>query len=168
VVAAPLYAWYHNTHPLNEGRNFYRLSAIELTRQWHQQSEVPLPLVGGDEGLALAAAFYGPDHPLYEQELVCPKNKNELPKAAIISRGWAALCFAEDDACIDRTRRNASRSPRILESEFTVQSALIGFPGAQQRIKGFIIPPVREDMISTLSPDDMIERRCKSARHGDW
>jgi 4-amino-4-deoxy-L-arabinose transferase-like glycosyltransferase len=166
-VAAPLYAWYHNTHPLNEGRNFYRLSAIELTRQWHRQSEVPLPLVGGDEGLALAAAFYGPDHPLYEQELVCPKNKNELPKAAIISRGWAGLCFAEDDACIDRTRRNASRSPRIVESEFTVQSALIGFPGAQQRIKGFIIPPAPEDTISSLSPEDMIERRCKSARHSD-
>jgi len=164
VVVAPLQAWHHNTHPLNEGRNFYRLSALELTRQWHKQLEVPLPLVGGDEGLALAAAFYSADHPLYEQELVCPKKEDLLPSAAAISRGWAGICFADDDGCIDRTMRNAKRSPRVLETEFTVQSALLGIPGAQARIKAFLIPPSVEDVVTSLSPDDLYERRCKSSK----
>jgi len=167
VVVAPLHALYRNTHPLNEGRNFYRLAALELTRQWHAQSDVPLPLVGGDEGLALAAAFYSGDHPLYEQELACAKKKDELP-SAMISRGWAAICFAEDGDCRDRSRLNASRSPRFVESEFTVQSALLGNPGAQQRMKAVIVPPAREDMMTSLSPDDLIERRCKSAKQNNW
>jgi 4-amino-4-deoxy-L-arabinose transferase-like glycosyltransferase len=162
VVIAPLYAYYHNTHPLNEGRNFYRFSAVELTRQWHEQSDVPLPTVGGDEGLALGAAFYSPDHPLYEGELVCPK-KDEMPNATI-SRGWAALCFAENDECVDRMKSNAKRAPRSVETEFTVQSAFIGRPGAQQRIKALIIPPFNEEMIASLSPDDVFGRRCRRAK----
>jgi hypothetical protein len=31
VVVAPIHAFYRNMHPLHEGRNFYRLSAMELT-----------------------------------------------------------------------------------------------------------------------------------------
>lgn len=158
LVVAPLHAYYRNTHPLNEGRNFYRLSVIELTRRWHGQADVPLPIVGGDEGLALAAAFYSPDHPLYEGELVCPQT-DELPKAAI-SRGWAALCFAENDACVDRSRRNAKPFPRVEETEFTVQSTLLGLPGAQQRIKAVMVQPSSEDRITSLSPDDLNGRRC--------
>ena len=75
VVLAPIHAIYRNIHPLNEGRNFYRLSAMELTRLWHQQSDVALPAVGGEEGLAMAMAFYSPDHPLFYQRLVCPEKE---------------------------------------------------------------------------------------------
>lgn len=163
VVAAPLHAYYRNTHPLNEGRNFYRLAAIELTRQWHEQSEAPLPMVGGEEGLALATAFYSPDHPRYEGELVCPK-KDELPKATI-SRGWAGLCFIEDGVCIDRTKVKATRSPRMLETEFTVRSILFGHRGAERRLKAFIIPPAGEEMITSLSADELFASRCRGIRH---
>lgn len=163
VVAAPLHAYYRNTHPLNEGRNFYRQAAIELTRQWHEQSEAPLPMAGGEEGLALAAAFYSPDHPRYEGELVCPK-KEPLP-GTTISRGWAGLCFVEDEICIDRTKVKASRSPRIVEAEFTAQSTLFGKPGAERRIKAFIIPPANEEMIASLSPADLFTSRCRGIRH---
>ncbi|WP_298254061.1 glycosyltransferase family 39 protein [Bradyrhizobium sp.] len=162
-VAAPVHAFYRNTHPLNEGRNFYRLAAKELTRQWHQESDVPLPIVGGDEGLALATAFYSPDHPVYEGELVCPK-KDELPKSKI-SRGWAALCFALDEGCISRTRVKASRAPRTVESEFTAQSSLIGHPGAEQRFKAFIIPPSTVDLVTSLSSEDLAVSRCKRGKH---
>jgi hypothetical protein len=162
-VVAPVHAYYRNTHPLNEGRNFYRLAAIELTLQWHKETEIPLPIVGGDEALALATAFYSPDHPFYEGELVCPK-KDGLPKATV-SRGWAALCFAENDVCIRQTKVKAARAPRIVETEFTAQSALMGHLGAQQRFRAFIIPPSREDLIKPLSPDDLDAIRCKSGKH---
>jgi len=159
LIVAPVHALYRNTHPLNEGRNFYRLSALELTRLWHDNLDVPLPIIGGDEGLALATAFYSPDHPLYEVELVCPTT-DEFPKAAI-DRGWAALCFAGDGACLDRMARTVSQAPRIVETEFTVQSALVGLPGAEQRVKAFIIPPSGEAAMPPISAEDLKERRCK-------
>jgi 4-amino-4-deoxy-L-arabinose transferase-like glycosyltransferase len=165
-VQAPLHAYYRNTHPLNEGRNFYRLSAVELTRLWHRELDIPLSTIGGDEGLALAAAFYSPDHPVFETELVCPKT-HELPKATM-SRGWASLFFVEDDGCIDRTRRNTARSPRTVETVFTVQTTLMGRPGAQEGIKAFIVSPASEDIMTPLSPEDVVERRCKSGKHPRW
>jgi len=161
-VVAPLHAFYRNTHPLDEGRNFYRLSALELTRLWHSQVDVPLPIVGGEEGLALATAFYSPDHPLFEVELVCPKT-DEFPKAAI-ERGWAALCFVGDDACHDRMARNILQAPRVVETEFAVQSSLMGLPGARQRVKAFIVPPSGAGAMPPMSAEDLKERRCKGGR----
>jgi hypothetical protein len=89
VVAAPLHAVYRNTHPFNEGRNFYRSSAIELMRQWRELSDHPLPLISGDEALAFAVPFYGADHPAYKH----PWNPPDTPAPAILRNGWAAICF---------------------------------------------------------------------------
>jgi hypothetical protein len=66
IVVAPIHAIYRNTHPLHEGRNFYRQAALELTQQWHDEFAGALEAVGGDEGLAFATAFYSPDHPSFE------------------------------------------------------------------------------------------------------
>jgi 4-amino-4-deoxy-L-arabinose transferase-like glycosyltransferase len=162
VVAAPIHALYRNNHPLNEGRNFYRLSAMELTRQWHQQSDVALPAVGGEEGLALAAAFYSPDHPLYDHRLVCPGM--EVFPQANFNRGWAALCFAEDEGCIELMQRIARRASRIVSSEFVVESLLLGRPGATRRFMAFIVPPSVEGTpppsLAAGSPDDFFVPRC--------
>jgi hypothetical protein len=139
-VAAPVHALYRNGHPLHEGRNFYRPAAEELTRQWHAQSEAPLAAVGGDDDLALALAFYSPDHPLYENRLVNPRMKRRLDSAAL-GRGWAALCFAEDAGCIVSIEEAAARAPRSVRSEFTVRSELLGQPGASQRFAAFMVLP---------------------------
>lgn len=120
------------------------------------------PIVGGEEGLALATAFYSPDHPWFEVELVCPKT-DEFPRAAI-ERGWAALCFAGDDGCLDRMARNIRQAPRVVETEFAVQSSLMGLPGAQQRVKAFIVPPSGEGAMPAMSAEDLKERRCKGGR----
>ena len=58
LVVAPVHALYRNSHPLHEGRNFYRRVAEELTRLWRAQSDAALPAVGGDDDLALALAFF--------------------------------------------------------------------------------------------------------------
>jgi hypothetical protein len=148
VMVAPIHAFYRNIHPLNEGRNFYRQSAEELTRQWHEQSDAVLPAVGGDEGLAFAAAFYSPDHPLYEERLVYPYAE-ALPLQ--IKRGWAALCFDQDTACVASMERTAARASRFVRSEFVVQATLLGQRGATQRFTALIVPPSIEGTI-TPSP----------------
>lgn len=150
VVVAPIHALYRNTHPLSEGRNFYRLSAIELTRQWHMQSDAALPVVGGDEEAAFAAAFYSPDHPVYEERLVCQscQNTQEFLQTAL-NRGWAALCFDGDADCIATIERNAAPASGIVRSEFVVQSTLLGRPGASQRFTLLMVPP---SVKATIAP----------------
>ena len=140
VVVAPVHALYRNDHPLHEGRNFYSQAAQELTRRWHEQSVAPLAAVGGDESLAFGAAFYSPDHPVYEERLVLPHSE-ALPPHVAFRRGWAALCYDEDASCIASMERIAARAPRFVRSAFVLQSSLFGQPGATQRFTALVVPP---------------------------
>jgi 4-amino-4-deoxy-L-arabinose transferase-like glycosyltransferase len=140
VVVAPVHALYRNFHPLSEGRNFYQLSAMELTRQWHRQSRAALPAVGGDDGLAFAMAFYSPDHPVYDVRLVHPLAER-LPPQAKFERGWAALCFDGDQHCIAAMETAAARASRYVRTKFVLESTLLGQPGATQGFVALIVPP---------------------------
>jgi hypothetical protein len=150
LVVAPVHALYRNSHPLHEGRNFYRPAAGELTRLWHAQSDAALLAVGGDDDLALALAFYSPDHPFYENRLVNPRMKKQ-PDSAVLERGWAALCFGEDAGCIASIEEAAARAPRFVKSEFTVQSTLLGHAGATQRFTAVLVPPSAKPMTPPLA-----------------
>lgn len=140
VVAAPVHALYRNSYPLHEGRNFYQKAAEEVTRQWHARSNAALTAVGGDDDLAFALAFYSPDHPVYQRPLVNP-GAEPLLDPALLARGWAALCFAEDDACAKAMERTAAQAHWFVRSEFTVHSALFGQAGASQTFTAIIVPP---------------------------
>ncbi len=147
AVVAPVHAYYRNTHPLHEGRNFYALAAEELTRRWHQQSDTPVAAVGGDDGLAFAMAFYSPDHPRYEERLVLPFTE-ALPRHTTFEHGWAALCYGGDAPCIASMERVAAYAPRSVNTEFVVQSSLLGEPGATQRFTALLVPPAAADDIA--------------------
>jgi hypothetical protein len=163
VVVAPVHAFYRNFHPLNEGRNFYQQSAVELTRQWHRHSDVPLPAVGGDEGLAFAMAFYSSDHPSYEVRLVHP-NAEKLPREVTFERGWAALCYGGDRNCIASMERTAARASRYVRSDFVLESTLLGQPGATQGFAAVIVPPsIGEDV---APPPTGIAEDLSSIRRG--
>jgi hypothetical protein len=136
TVAAPIHAIYRNTHPFIEGRNFYRGSVAGLMKRWHEVSDGPLPLVSGGDALAFAAAFYGPDHPEYRAAW----NPQDTPSRAIVKRGWGALCFSDDEGCIAFLVRSEARS-RSVQSEFNVQSVLLGWPGATRLVTALIVPP---------------------------
>ncbi len=140
VVVAPVHALYRNSYPLHEGRNFYQQAAEELTRQWHAQSDAALPAVGGDDDLAFALSFYSPDHPVYERPLVNPSDQ-PLLDPAFLERGWAALCFGEDEVCAKAMESTAAQAPRVIRSKFAVHSALLGLAGASQTFTAFIVPP---------------------------
>jgi 4-amino-4-deoxy-L-arabinose transferase-like glycosyltransferase len=146
-VAAPIHAVYRNDHPLGEGRNFYRQAADEVTRLWHAQSDTPLVAVGGDDGLAFALALYSPDHPIYDELIVHPRNEY-LPDDVTFESGWAALCYAEAIYCIQSMERTAARSPHFVRTDFVLQSMLFGDPGAIQRFTAFIVPPLPDKAIT--------------------
>jgi hypothetical protein len=135
-VAAPLHAIYRNSHPFNEGRNFYRSSAMELTRQWRKLSDDPLPLISGNEVLAFAVAFYSPDHPQYKRAWDPP----ETPLPVILKKGWAAICFSDDEGCMAFINRTTPPI-RFVRSEFGVQSSLMGVPGAKRQVTALLVRP---------------------------
>jgi hypothetical protein len=147
IVAAPIHALYRNSHPFEEGRNFYRLSALELTRQWHELSDEPLSAVSGDDSLAFAAAFYSPDHPVYARPFAYQYTWG-LPRKTTLEKGWAALCFTGQDDCIDWMGKTAARASRFRRSEFAVQSALLGMPGATRGVTALFVLPHVEDIIT--------------------
>ncbi len=151
-VAAPIHAVYRNDHPLHEGRNFYQQAADELTRLWHDQSDTPLLAVGGDDGLAFALAFYSADHPIYDERIVHPNNER-LPIELTFESGWAALCYGDDMYCVGSLERTAARSPRFVRSDFVLQSALLGQPGAIQRFTAFVVPPYPDKPITPPEPN---------------
>jgi 4-amino-4-deoxy-L-arabinose transferase-like glycosyltransferase len=156
VVVAPVHALYRNINPLHEGRNFYQLSAMELTRQWHWLSDEALPAVGGDDGLAFATAFYSPDHPVHDERLVLP-NTERSPPQTTFGRGWAALCFDNDTNCIALMERTAATAYRYIRSEFVLESTLLGQPGATQGFTALIVPPSIEGTIAPLPATGVAE-----------
>jgi 4-amino-4-deoxy-L-arabinose transferase-like glycosyltransferase len=165
VAVAPVHALYRNFHPLNEGRNFYQLSAVELTRQWHRHSAAALPAVGGDDGLAFATAFYSPDHPVYEERLVHPFAER-LPHEMTFARGWAALCYDGDANCLASMERTAARASRYVRSDFVLESTLLGQPGATQGFAALIVPPSSEEDVAppTGMAEDLSALRRGSAQ----
>jgi 4-amino-4-deoxy-L-arabinose transferase-like glycosyltransferase len=151
VIVAPAHALYRNTHPLHEGRNYYGQVAEELTRQWHTQVGTPLRVVGGDDALAFALAFYSADHPIYERRLVTPLPR-PWPRKSNVETGWAALCFSRDEYCAMAMQKVAERASRIIRSEIVVQSSLWGQPGAGDRFVAFIVPPLSAAPPSDTAP----------------
>jgi len=169
VLAAPLHAYYRNFHPLHEGRNFYQQAVMELTQRWHEHSDAALAAVGGDEGLAFAAAFYSPDQPVFEDRLVLP-HTDVLPRQVTFQQGWAALCYGGDASCAASMERIAARASRFVRSEFVVQSTLLGQRGATQRFTALIVPPSIEGTITPLpatggAEDLSARRRTRSKSH---
>jgi hypothetical protein len=146
VVAAPIHAIYRNNHAYEEGRSFYRSAALELTRQWHEYTDMPLPAVSGDDALAFATAFYSPDHPRYARPFAYQYTWG-LPRQATLKRGWAGLCFGGDAPCIEWIQKTSARAVQFVSPQFEVQSMLMGMPGASRRVIALIVPPTVEDTV---------------------
>src|SRR5260370_2763483 len=62
-VVAPVHPLYPITLPLNEGRNFYHLSAMELTLQCRAQSAIVRPTLAAATASPSPFPSYNPAHP---------------------------------------------------------------------------------------------------------
>jgi hypothetical protein len=167
LVVGPVHALYRNYHPLHEGRNFYEQAATELTRRWHQQSDDALPLVGGDDALAFAMAFYSPDHPVYEQRLVHPFVE-KLPPQTTFRQGWVALCFGGDRFCAAAMEAAAARAEKFARFEIAIQSTLLGLPGASERFVAFVVPPATGAVRSPAGTDFSEDLSARRRSHERW
>ncbi|BBO07279.1 MULTISPECIES: glycosyltransferase family 39 protein [Bradyrhizobium] len=158
LIAAPIHAVYRNDHGYEEGRNLYAQAASELTREWREQTGVPLSAVSGDGSLAFASAFYSPDHPRhaapfeYEQTL-------GLPRKTSLDRGWAALCFRDQESCTRWMAWASSQTGHFVRREFTVRATLWGRPGLSREVVALIVRPRGMRMIPKSAADDFSASR---------
>lgn len=139
VLLAPAHAYYRNSHPFSEGRNYYSLATIEVMKRWRQASSSPLKTVSGDK-LAMALGFYSPDHPAF----VIPFNQQyvwQMPSQAALNGGWATMCLPDEETCLVWSRQVAAITPGALSFDFVVQPQLWGSPSVPTRINALIIPP---------------------------
>lgn len=142
LVVAPIHALYRNIHGYEEGRNFYIQAANELTREWRELTGEPLSGISGDDALAFATAFYSPDHPSYARPFEYQYSWG-LPRKTTLDRGWAALCFRDQDSCGRWMAGVSLRAGTVVRREFTVQATLWGSPGLTRDVVVLMVPPRR-------------------------
>lgn len=162
TIAAPIHALYRNSYGYAEGRGFYHQAARELTRRWHELTAAPLAVVGGDDGLALATAFYSPDHPHYGQPYVY-QNVLDLPQGTAAQGGWAALCFRDQADCLQAIEQTAIQAGPIETREFTVQAELVGLLGVTRNVVAFMAPPRPEPNGTVPTSATDLDRRRSNA-----
>jgi hypothetical protein len=154
LVAAPIHALYRNDHGYVEGRNFYAQAAHELTRQWQEFTGESMTTVSGDDALAFATAFYSPDHPRFEHE-----DELGLARKTSLDRGWAALCFRDQEPCIRWMEWGSSQTGHFVRREFTVQATLWGRPGLSREVVVLMVRPRGIRMIPRSAADDFSSSR---------
>lgn len=147
IAAAPLHAHYRNAHPFKEGRSFYAAATEELLRRWYNETRQPLVVVSGNENLALAAAFYGEDHPIYHKIESFGVSLSSMPDW-MSNDNWAVLCFADDPHCVAWIEQVGRLDRKSVTFDFEVQSSYLGTPGATAQIRAIMLLP------QTKSPDE--------------
>lgn len=140
VLLGPVHAYYRNRHPFSEGRNYYSLATSEVMRRWGQISSSPLKTVSGDK-LAMAMAFYAPDHPVF----VSPFNRQyvwQTPSESVLREGWATMCLPDEETCrVWLQHQVAPVAPGAIAFDFVVEPQLWGRSGTPARITGLLVPP---------------------------
>lgn len=140
VLGAPSHAIYRNSYGYEEGRSFYHQAASELTREWRALTGTRLTVVGGNDSLGLATAFYSPDHPHYGQPFAY-RYTLELPRGTALENGWTALCFEHQSDCTDEMQRIAAQHGTVVKRKFMIQSNLFGVAGVERPVVAFLVLP---------------------------
>lgn len=142
LIAAPFLAWHYHVDGTKEGREYYRPVAAEITRAWHSAFGLPLKIVMGDLYLVSAATFYSPDHPDSVPNFVLDASP-WVTTQRIMNEGWAALCSAESQDCIDEAKRRAADKDGVSFVNYQTRSLYLGNAGKPGRFVFILVPPQR-------------------------
>jgi len=147
LLAAPALAWLRHTEGTERGREYDRLVSAELTNAWLRAIGQPLGIVLGDPYLASAVTFYSPDHPdsgpVVGFELAAPW----ITPDRLAAEGWAAICKADDEICVDSARRRIGEKADVQIITYSTTNRYLGKPGKLGRFFFVIVPPERKPLI---------------------
>jgi 4-amino-4-deoxy-L-arabinose transferase-like glycosyltransferase len=142
LFAAPVLAWRNLNAGTKEGRQFYSLVARQVGEQWRARTGKPLTIVMGDLYLASATTFYAADHPDSVPNFV-PRTAPWVTQERLDRDGWAIICAADDQTCIDEARRVAANRPGISFVPFRVTRHFLGHEGKTGDFLLTLVPPLQ-------------------------
>jgi hypothetical protein len=142
LIAAPVIAWRNLNAGTKEGRQFYSLVARQVGEQWHARTGKPLTIVMGDLYLASATTFYAADHPDSVPNFV-PGTAPWVTQERLDREGWATICAADDQTCINGGRRVAANRPGITSVPFRVTRHFLGREGRTGDFVLTLVPPLQ-------------------------
>ncbi|HLK82183.1 MAG TPA: glycosyltransferase family 39 protein [Xanthobacteraceae bacterium] len=163
LAAAPWLAWRTHVEGTAEGREYYRLVSAEITNAWRLATGLPLRIVMGDRALASAVTFYSPDHPDAMPGFAPPspnpppiaaEGKAEGRKAAgwitperLAQDGWAAICSADDEKCVEGARQRAAGKSNVQFITYSTINRYLGKGGKLGRFFFILAAPESKPVI---------------------
>jgi 4-amino-4-deoxy-L-arabinose transferase-like glycosyltransferase len=140
LLAAPALASHHHKEGTAQGREYFRQVSFEVTRNWHMTVGRLLRIVMGDPSLTAAIAFYSPDHPDTVPDFDLQRSPG-VTEARLDADGFAAVCRAEDTACVEGARRRADGKAGTQFVNFQTRNLYGGTTGEIGRFFFIMVPP---------------------------
>jgi Dolichyl-phosphate-mannose-protein mannosyltransferase len=147
LLAAPLLARQRNEEGTTQGREYDRLFSAELTNDWTRATGQPLRIVMGDRYLASAVTFYSPDHPDSAQGFELGRATPWITLERLILDGWAAICRADDEPCVDAARHRLADRSDVAFITYSTTNRYLDKPGKLGRFFFAIVPPRGKPLI---------------------
>jgi Dolichyl-phosphate-mannose-protein mannosyltransferase len=156
LSAAPWLAWRTHVEGTPEGREYYRLVSAEITNAWHLGTGLPLRIVMGDPHLASAVTFYSPDHPdsmpgfetsLHSAPVGGGKGGAGVTPERLGADGWAAICSADDEKCVEAARQWAAGKTNVQFITYSTINRYLGKPGKLGRFFFILAAPESKPLI---------------------
>ena len=136
LIASPVVAWMKHVKGTNEDRAYFQGMSNEVERLWKQTTDQKLSIVLGER----VAGFYIPSHPdvvpgfKYRRALwVTPER--------LAHEGWAAVCVASDQGCVDQAQALAAGNAAAKRYEFGVTPRFFGRDARPEKFVMIASPP---------------------------
>ena len=147
LIAAPWLASRKHVDGTKEGREYDRLVSAEITNAWHLATGLPLRIVMGNPDLASAVTFYSPDHPDSMPGFEIGAAAPWITPDRLADDGWAAICNADDEKCVEAARRQAADKPNVQIVTYSTISRYLGKPGKLGRFFFILTAPQSKPLI---------------------
>jgi hypothetical protein len=147
LAVAPWLAWRKHVDGTGEGREYYRLVSAEITNAWHLATGLPLRIVMGNADLASAVTFYSPDHPDSMPGFEIGAATPWITPERLAEDGWAAICNADDEKCVDVARQRAAGKSNVQFVTYSTTNRYLGKPGKLGRFFFILAAPESKPLI---------------------
>src|SRR5262249_36268821 len=146
LVAAPWLAWRAHVAGTAEGREYFRLVSAEMTNAWHLATGLPLGIGIGDRDLASAGPVASPEQPDSMSGFEPPGGRWITPER-LAEDGWAAVCNADDEKCVDAARQRAAGKSNVQFVTYSTTNRYLGKPGKLGRFFFILAAPESKPVI---------------------
>jgi hypothetical protein len=140
VLASPLIALAIYAKGVEPTTAHAKVLTQAVQRAWHEATDRPLRLVGGQANLAFGVAFYSPDRP----SAIPDFDRVQAPWATperIARDGIALVCGSDDRGCLTSAETLSGAAANLRRSEMTLQTHRLGLDGPRARYVVIIVPP---------------------------